>query len=91
MSLLTWRFPFLYNQFQPGIDSIPGACGRDPCVVRTRIPVWILVQTRRLGTSEADILRIYPSLCAEGLGNAWAYDCAYRDEIDRQIEKNEAD
>ena len=74
----------------PGIDSIPGVCGGDPCIVRTRIPVWVLVQARRLGTSEADLLRSYPSLRAEDLANAWAYYRAHRDEIDQQIEENEA-
>ena len=74
----------------PGIDSIPGVCGGDPCIVRTRIPLWVLVQARRLGTSEADLLRSYPSLRAEDLANAWAYYRAHRDEIDQQIEENEA-
>ena len=26
----------------PGIESRPGVCGGEPCVVRTRIPVWLL-------------------------------------------------
>src|SRR6476660_8111857 len=45
----------------PGVESIPGVCGGEPCIVRTRIPVWVLEQARRLGTSEADLLRAYPS------------------------------
>ena len=28
----------------PGIESIPGVCGGEPCIVRTRVPVWVLVQ-----------------------------------------------
>jgi uncharacterized protein (DUF433 family) len=74
----------------PGIDSIPGVCGGEPCIVRTRIPVWILVRARRLGTTEADMLHCYPNLRAEDLANAWAYYRAHRGEIDRQIEENEA-
>ncbi|OGP88743.1 MAG: hypothetical protein A2157_07030 [Deltaproteobacteria bacterium RBG_16_47_11] len=74
----------------PGIDSNPGVCGGDPCIVRTRIPVWVLVRARHLETTEADILRCYPSLRAEDLANAWAYYRAHKDEIDRQIEENEA-
>jgi uncharacterized protein (DUF433 family) len=57
---------------------------------RTRIPVWVLEQARRLGTSEADLLRCYPTLRAEDLVNAWGYARAYRDEINRHIEENEA-
>lgn len=74
----------------PGIESTPGVCGGEPCVVRTRIPVWVLEQARRLGTSEADLLRCYPTLRAEDLVNAWAYARAHREDIDRQIRENEA-
>jgi uncharacterized protein (DUF433 family) len=73
----------------PGIESRPGVCGGDPCIVRTRIPVWVLEQSRRLGISEADLLRSYPALRAEDLANAWAYVRAHREEIDRQIRENE--
>jgi len=61
----------------PGIESTPGVCGGEACIVRTRIPVWLLVQARRLGTSEADLLRNYPSLRAEDLASAWAYARAH--------------
>ena len=73
----------------PGIDCDPHICGGDPCIVRTRIPVWVLVQSRRLGMSEADILKSYPTLRAEDLVNAWAYEQSHREEIDRQIAANE--
>ena len=73
----------------PGIDSDPAICGGDPCIIRTRIPVWVLVQSRRLGISEADILKSYPTLRAEDLVHAWAYEQSHREEIDRQIAENE--
>lgn len=73
----------------PGIESRPGVCGGEPCIVRTRIPVWLLEQSRRLGISEAELLRSYPSLRAEDLANAWAYVRSHRDEVDRQIRENE--
>ena len=63
--------------------------GGEPCIVRTRIPVWVLEQARRLGTSEAELLRCYPTLRAEDLVNAWGYARAHQDEINRQIEENE--
>lgn len=74
----------------PGVESVSGVCGGEPSIVRTRIPVWVLEQARRLGTSEADLLRCYPTLRAEDLVNAWAYVRAHRDEIDRQVLENEA-
>ena len=74
----------------PGIESRPDVCGGEPCIVRTRIPVWILEQARRLGTSEAELLRSYPTLRTEDILNAWAYAASHRDEIDEQIRENEA-
>lgn len=73
----------------PGVESTPGVCGGEPCIVRTRIPVWVLEQMRRQGVSEADLLRSYPSLRAEDLANAWSYVRIHRNEIERQIRENE--
>lgn len=87
--LLQWVVRDLGDAF-PGVESLPDVCGGEPCIVRTRIPVWVLVQARRLGTSEADLLRSYPTLRAEDLANAWAYYRAHRDEIEQQIVENEA-
>ena len=87
--LLQWIVRDIGRAF-PGIESRPGVLGGDPCIVRTRIPVWLLAQARILGSSEADILRAYPTLRAEDLTNAWAYYRANRDEIEQQIKENEA-
>jgi uncharacterized protein (DUF433 family) len=57
----------------PGIDSTPTVSGGEPCIVRTRIPVWILVRARQLGLSDAELLASYPTLRAEDLANTWAY------------------
>jgi uncharacterized protein (DUF433 family) len=74
----------------PGIDSTPGICGGEPRIVRTRIPVWVLVRARQLGTAEAEILKAYPALRSEDLANAWAYYRSHRSEIEQQIQHNEA-
>ena len=73
----------------PGIESRPGVCGGEPCITRTRIPVWVLEQARRLGTTEAELLQIYPTLRAEVIVHAWAYVRSHREEIDQQIRENE--
>ncbi len=86
--ILQWVVRDLGDAF-PGIESISGVSGGEPCVVRTRIPVWLLVQARNLGTSEADLLKAYPTLRAEDLTNAWAYYRAYRKDIEQQILENE--
>ena len=85
--LLQWVARDLGDAF-PGIESDPQVSGGEPCIVRTRIPVWLLAQARRLGTSEADLLRAYPTLRAEDLANAWAYERSHRKEIDAQIRAN---
>jgi uncharacterized protein (DUF433 family) len=74
----------------PGIDTLPGVCGGEATVVRTRIPVWLLEQARRVGTSEAALLQAYPTLRAEDLAHAWAYVRRHRDEIEQQIRDHEA-
>jgi len=43
----------------------------------------------RLGMNEAELLRNYPTLRAEGLANARAYARQHREEIERQIVDNE--
>jgi uncharacterized protein (DUF433 family) len=86
--LLQWVVRDLGNAF-PGIESTPGVCGGEPYIVRTRIPVWLLEQARRLGMSESDLLESYPTLKAEDLVNAWAYVRAHRAEVDQQIRENE--
>lgn len=86
--VLQWIARDLGNA-SPGIESTSGVAGGDPCIVRTRIPVWLLVQAQRLGSSEADILRSFPTLTAEDLTNAWAYYRAHRADIEQQIRSHE--
>jgi uncharacterized protein (DUF433 family) len=71
------------------IDTITGVCGGEPIIVRTRIPVWVLEQARRLGSSETDLLRSYSALRAEDLANAWAYVRSHSDQIDVHIRAHE--
>lgn len=75
----------------PGIESVPNVMGGVPCIAHTRIPVWLLEQARRLGTSEAELLRNYPSLTVQDLANAWAFVRSHHEEIERQIAENESD
>src|SRR3954452_10350841 len=86
--LLQWAARDVGEAF-PGVESTPGVCGGDPCIVRTRIPVWALEQGRRVGFSEAALLRSYPTLRAADLVHAWDYVRAHPDEIEGQIRANE--
>jgi uncharacterized protein (DUF433 family) len=88
--LLRWIVRDLADDF-PGIESKPDVMGGVPCITRTRIPVWLLEQARRLGTSDADLLRDYPTLSVQDLANAWNFVRSHRAEIDAQIEASEKD
>jgi len=72
-----------------GVESTPAVCGGTVCIVRTRIPVWVLEQMRRQGIAEAEILRSYPALRARDLVHAWFYAAGHCEEIDRDIRDNE--
>ena len=65
--------------------------GGVPCITRTRIPVWLLEQARRLGTSEADLLRDYPTLTVHDFANAWNFVRSHRADIDAQIKACDRD
>lgn len=88
--ILQWIVQDLGDVF-PGIERVEGLADGEACVVRTRIPVWLLEQTRRLGATDADLLQAYPSLRAADLANAWAYVCAHLLEIETAINENEVD
>ena len=51
--------------------------------------VWALVEARRIGYSEADLLTSYPSLSATDIANAWAYAEAFPEEIETEIREND--
>jgi uncharacterized protein (DUF433 family) len=73
-----------------GIESRPDVVGGSAGVRRTRIPVWVLERARRLGLSEAEIIAAFPTLQPEDLRHAWVYVWTHRDEINRDIDENEA-
>lgn len=87
--ILKWIVQELGDAF-PGVDSRPDVCGGEACIIRTRIPIWLLEQARRLGATEQALLAAYPSLRAEDLVNAWAYARSHAVEIDGDIRENEA-
>jgi len=77
--------------FGRGVEKIPGVCGGVACIVRTRIPIWMLEAFRRDGLTDAVILDSYPTINAADLANAWAYVAFNKDEIDADIRANDFD
>ncbi len=74
----------------PGIEKTPGVAGGAACIVRTRIPVWVLENYRRQGWTEARLLTNFPTLRAADLVHAWAYVDSHPPEIEQAIRENEA-
>ena len=73
------------------ISKMPDRCGGRACVRDSRLPVWVLVGYRRLGSSDAEILGYYPQLTEADLAAAWEYAAVHPDEIDRDVRENEED
>ncbi len=72
-----------------GIAKTPGVCGGSACIANTRIPVWVLIQARQLGSTESELLYDYPTLSAVDIVNAWTYAEAFPHEIETAIQEND--
>jgi len=72
------------------IEQKPDHSGGGACLRDTRIPVWVIVNYRRLGLADAGILQAYPSLTMADLDAAWEYAAKHQKEIDNAIRENEA-
>jgi uncharacterized protein (DUF433 family) len=72
----------------PKVVKTPGVCGGSARIDGTRIPVWQLVEERRLGASEAQLLNDYRTLKARDLVAAWDYAEEHPEEIDQDIRRN---
>jgi uncharacterized protein (DUF433 family) len=75
----------------PGIEKIPNVCGGSACVIRTRIPVWSIVEYMQMGVGKEKLLLNFPTLRSQDLANVWAYYDANKEEIDTEMKENNAD
>ena len=71
------------------IEKTPGVCGGEARIRRTRIPVWLLVEIRQGGGSDAEILVDYPLLTPADLAAAWEYYDRNRQEIEAAITRQQ--
>jgi uncharacterized protein (DUF433 family) len=71
------------------ISKRPDRCGGDACIRDLRIPVWAVVNYRRLGATDVEVLQAYPSLRPSDLTAALDYADAHPDEIEAAIRRNE--
>lgn len=77
------------NTITSWISKRPDIQGGDACIRNSRIPVWCIVNYRRLGATDEVILETYPTLTPAALEAAFAYAAANREEIDTAIRENE--
>jgi uncharacterized protein (DUF433 family) len=90
LDMETWQQLVAWaNQQDLPITQTADVVGGVARLAGTRIPVWALVQYRRLGASDAELLKIYPTLSATDLAHAWAYYETHQAEIEQEIIANE--
>ncbi len=68
-----------------GVRKTPGVSGGRACAGNTRIPVWTLIQLKRLGRTEEQLLEDYPSLLKADLDAVWDYYRSHLSEIEADI------
>jgi uncharacterized protein (DUF433 family) len=72
------------------IQKTPGVCGGDACIRKTRIAVWMLVEARRFGFSDEELLNHYGvPLTKADVDAAWKYYDEHREEIEEAIRLND--
>lgn len=73
------------------ISKTDGVCGGDACIRDTRITVWGLVEYRRLGKSDSQLLESIAGLTECDLAEAWRYAKSHPLEIEAAIRENAAE
>jgi len=71
------------------ITKTPGVCGGNACIRGTRITVWGLASWRKLGLTDAEIMKRVQGLTQSDLDAAWQYAAGHMDEIEEVIRQNE--
>jgi uncharacterized protein (DUF433 family) len=72
------------------IQKTPEICGGDACIRDTRIPVWSIVEARRLGASDAALRNYFVTpLSAYDIQAACTYYDLHPDEIEEAIRLND--
>lgn len=68
-----------------GITHTPGVCGGRACIRDTRIPVWAIVEARKMGASDIKLLQTFQGITAEDITNAMRYYEGRKEEIEADI------
>jgi uncharacterized protein (DUF433 family) len=68
-----------------GIEKSPDVCDGDARIANTRIPVWLLVLSRKQGDCDSDLVTDYPGLTSDDINAAWDYYREHPLEIEQAI------
>jgi len=71
------------------IQKTPGISGGDACVRNTRHSVAGIVQWRKLGLTDSEIIRHHPDLTQQDLDATWEYYERHAEEIEQAIRDDE--
>jgi uncharacterized protein (DUF433 family) len=71
------------------ISKTPDVCGGDACIRRMRIPVWLLVEMRQRGATDAEFFNNYPLITPADLAASWEYYARNKEEIDEAIRQEQ--
>jgi uncharacterized protein (DUF433 family) len=82
--------PEVLRTHETWIEKRPNVFGGDACIRDTRYNLWGLVEWRRLGLADAEILRRHPDLTRDDLSTAWNYFAEHPEEIERALWLNRA-
>ena len=72
------------------INKTPNVCGGDACIGMRRIPVWHLLECRRVGmTDEVTMNSFQDPLTPAEFEAAWAYYAEHREEVETALREND--
>jgi uncharacterized protein (DUF433 family) len=69
-----------------GITHTPGVCGGRACIRNTRIPVWTIVEAKKMGATDIELLQSFQGLTAEDITNAMRYYQGHKVEIEADVQ-----
>lgn len=80
---------FVKDDQPKGVEKTEGVCGGSARILNTRIPVWSIVEAKKMNFSDKRILTSYPSLSLPDIENALVYYARNREEIEQDIFEND--
>ena len=80
---------FQQDEAEGGIVKTEGICGGSARIANTRIPVSGIVESKRLGMTDEEILEAYPTLRLADIEQALLYYAKNRTEIEAELNEEE--